>query len=276
MENKEGKNFTRKRGAALLLCLCLVGAAAFATFYTMNTAEKNQEQTTEQSAEEQARIEEANAAKKAVKDTEESEKSTEEAEVNGATLENEIEEDPASLVKESTEEETDKEGTLDEEEIEDAGSSNVEASLENTISPTVNFTDNDTLTWPVAGNVILDYSMDSSIYFPTLKQYKYNPALVIGAEVGSQVLSAAKGIVETVEIDDETGTTITMDIGNDYELIYGQLKEVAVSEGDVVETGSLIGYISEPTKYYCEEGSNLFFEMKKNGEPVDPLSLIHI
>ena len=270
MENKEGKNFTRKRGAALLLCLCLVGAAAFATFYTMNTAEKNQEQTTEQSTEEQARIEEANAARKAVKDTEESEKSTEEAEVNGATLENEIEEDPASLVKESTEEETDKEGTLDEEEIEDAGSSNVEASLENTISPTVNFTDNDTLTWPVAGNVILDYSMDSSIYFPTLKQYKYNPALVIGAEVGSQVLSAAKGIVETVEIDDETGTTITMDIGNDYELIYGQLKEVAVSEGDVVETGSLIGYISEPTKYYCEEGSNLFFEMKKNGEPVDP------
>lgn len=270
MENKEGKNFTRKRGAALLLCLCLVGAAAFATFYTMNTAEKNQEQTTEQNAEEQARIEEANAARKAVKDTEESEKSTEEAEVNGATLENEIEEDPASLVKESTEEETDKEGTLDEEEIEDAGSSNVEASLENTISPTVNFTDNDTLTWPVAGNVILDYSMDSSIYFPTLKQYKYNPALVIGAEVGSQVLSAAKGIVETVEIDDETGTTITMDIGNDYELIYGQLKEVAVSEGDVVETGSLIGYISEPTKYYCEEGSNLFFEMKKNGEPVDP------
>lgn len=270
MENKEGKNFTRKRGAALLLCLCLVGAAAFATFYTMNTAEKNQEQTTEQSAEEQARIEEANAARKAVKDTEESEKSTEEAEVNGATLENEIEEDPASLVKESTEEETDKEGTLHEEEIEDAGSSNVEASLENTISPTVNFTDNDTLTWPVAGNVILDYSMDSSIYFPTLKQYKYNPALVIGAEVGSQVLSAAKGIVETVEIDDETGTTITMDIGNDYELIYGQLKEVAVSEGDVVETGSLIGYISEPTKYYCEEGSNLFFEMKKNGEPVDP------
>lgn len=270
MENKEGKNFTRKRGAALLLCLCLVGAAAFATFYTMNTAEKNQEQTTEQSAEEQARIEEANAARKAVKDTEESEKSTEEAEVNGATLENEIEEDPASLVKENTEEETDKEGALNEEEIADAGSSNVEASLENTISPTVNFTDNDTLTWPVAGNVILDYSMDSSIYFPTLKQYKYNPALVIGAEVGSQVLSAAKGIVETVEIDDETGTTITMDIGNDYELIYGQLKEVAVSEGDVVETGSLIGYISEPTKYYCEEGSNLFFEMKKNGEPVDP------
>ena len=48
------------------------------------------------------------------------------------------------------------------------------------------------------------------------------------------------------------------------------VKELAVKEGDVVETGQLLGYISEPTKYYCKEGSNLFFEMKKDGEPVDP------
>ena len=48
------------------------------------------------------------------------------------------------------------------------------------------------------------------------------------------------------------------------------VKELAVKEGDVVETGQLLGYISEPTKYYCKEVSNLFFEMKKDGEPVDP------
>ena len=52
--------------------------------------------------------------------------------------------------------------------------------------------------------------------------------------------------------------------------MYGQLKEVAVQEGDVVEAGAVLGYVSEPTKYYCEEGSNLYFEMKKDGEPVDP------
>ena len=38
--------------------------------------------------------------------------------------------------------------------------------------------------------VVLDYSMDGSIYFPTLNQYKYNPALVIGAGTGSQVAAA--------------------------------------------------------------------------------------
>lgn len=262
MENKEGKKFTKRRGAALLLCLCLVGAAAFGTFYAMNLGEKKREET-KISEEEQARIEKANAARSAKKDTIEEEK--EEEEVNGASLENEIEEDPASLVDEAADDEEEIK-----EEAEDAGSSNVEASLENTVSPTVNFTDKDTLTWPVAGNVVLDYSMDSSIYFPTLKQYKYNPALIIGAEAGSQVLSAAKGIVKSVDIDEETGNTVTMDIGNSYELVYGQLKEVAVSKGDVVETGGLLGYVSEPTKYYCQEGSNLYFEMKKEGEPVDP------
>ena len=39
----------------------------------------------------------------------------------------------------------------------------------------------DRLSWPVQGNVILDYSMDSTIYFPTLDQYKCNPALIIHA-----------------------------------------------------------------------------------------------
>ena len=61
-----------------------------------------------------------------------------------------------------------------------------------------------------------------------------------------------------------------MKIGNGYELTYGQLKEVSVKEGDVVEDGGLIGYVSEPSKYYCEEGSNLYFKLTKDGTPVDP------
>lgn len=33
------------------------------------------------------------------------------------------------------------------------------------------------LLWPAAGTILIDYSMDGSVYFPTLNQYKYNPAL---------------------------------------------------------------------------------------------------
>lgn len=112
--------------------------------------------------------------------------------------------------------------------------------------------------------------MDSTVYFPTLDQYKYNPALIIGAETGGQVVASAKGIVESIDVNEETGTTLTLNLGNDYELVYGQLKEVTAEVGEVVEQGQLLGYVSEPTKYYCEEGSNLYFEMKKEGAPVDP------
>lgn len=84
------------------------------------------------------------------------------------------------------------------------------------------------------------------------------------------MVAAAKGIVESIDINEETGTTLTMNIGDNYELIYGQLKEVAVAQGDVVEQGELLGYVSEPTKYYCEEGSNLYFAMKKDGQVTDP------
>ena len=37
-----------------------------------------------------------------------------------------------------------------------------------------------------------------------------------------------------------------------------------------MEDGGLIGYVIEPTKYYCEEGSNLYFKLTKDGAPVDP------
>jgi murein DD-endopeptidase MepM/ murein hydrolase activator NlpD len=160
---------------------------------------------------------------------------------------------------------------------EDDGQAAEEASASNIISEQtlldagVSFSGEDSLMWPSAGTILIDYSMDGSVYFPTLNQYKYNPALIIGSETGNQVLASAKGIVESIGVDEETGTTLVLNIGNGYRLTYGQLKELAVSEGDVVEEGALIGYVSEPTKYYSEEGSNLYFAMTQDEAAVDPV-----
>lgn len=152
----------------------------------------------------------------------------------------------------------------------DASSANI-ISEQALLDAGVSFSDGTSLLWPSAGTILIDYSMDGSIYFPTLNQYKYNPALIISSEVGNQVLASAKGIVESIGIDEETGTTLVLNIGNGYKLTYGQLKELAVSEGDVVEEGGLIGYVSEPTKYYSEEGGNLYFAMTQDGQAVDPV-----
>ena len=78
----------------------------------------------------------------------------------------------------------------------------------------------------------------------------------------------------SIEEDPQTGTTVTMEIGSGYQAVYGQLKDLTVEEGDIVTKGSVIGYVGTPTKYYSKEGSNLYFAMKKNGEPVDPIAYL--
>ncbi len=136
------------------------------------------------------------------------------------------------------------------------------------------FDEGETLTWPVNGGVIMKYNMDETVYFETLDQYKRNSAMIIDGEVGDAVVAAAEGVVLSIEVDTESGQTVTMDIGNGYELVYGQLEGLDVSVGSYVEAGTAIGILAEPTKYYSLEGCNLYFQLWKDGETVDPLEYL--
>ena len=140
--------------------------------------------------------------------------------------------------------------------------------------PAVNFSEDTLMEWPVNGNILQDYSMDQTVYFSTLDQYKLSPAIAVGAVEGAPVVAAVNGTVYSVEEDIQTGTTVTMELGNGYQAIYGQLANLTVAEGDTVKKGTTIGYIAQPTKYYSTEGTNLYFEMKKDGEPIDPIAYL--
>lgn len=141
-------------------------------------------------------------------------------------------------------------------------------------APSLSFSEETQMEWPVNGNILLDYNMDQTIYFPTLDQYKLNPAIAVQAVEGAPVLASVPGTVYSIEENAQTGTTVTMELGSGYQAVYGQLKDLAVEEGQTVEKGDVIGYIAAPTKYYSEEGSNLYFAMKKDGEPVDPIAYL--
>ena len=140
--------------------------------------------------------------------------------------------------------------------------------------PAINFSEDTLMEWPVNGNILQDYSMDQTVYFSTLDQYKLSPAIAVGAVEGAPVVAAVNGTVYSVEQDIQTGTTVTMELGNGYQAIYGQLADLTVAEGDTVKKGTTIGYIAQPTKYYSTEGTNLYFEMKKDGEPIDPIAYL--
>ena len=141
-------------------------------------------------------------------------------------------------------------------------------------SESLNFANGSKLLWPVEGTLLMNYSMDKTVYFSTLDQFKYNPALVISGVKGDQVISSAPGIVKSIDKTAETGTTVNVDIGSGYELFYGQLDDVRVKTGDYVDSKTVLGYVGEPTIYYSVEGANVYFEMRKDGESVNPMDYL--
>ena len=139
-------------------------------------------------------------------------------------------------------------------------------------SEELSFSDDTELLWPVVGNVLINYSMESPVYFATLEQYKCNPSIVIQAKEGQNITAAAKGRVTKIEKTEELGNVVTMDLGSGYEIIYGQLGNIQIKEGDLVEKGDYIADVAATTKYYSIEGDNVYFALKKNGEPVNPMT----
>ena len=145
-----------------------------------------------------------------------------------------------------------------------------ELQQKNVDSIQTNFTENDLLLWPVDGNVIMSYSMDKTVYFETLDQYKYNPAMLISGKEGDSIVAAAAGKVVEVHETDETGLTVEMDLGDGYRAVYGQLASATVSNGQTVEEGATIGTLAAPTRYYSLEGTHLYFELRKDGNAINP------
>ena len=156
-----------------------------------------------------------------------------------------------------------------------AGEAETAEAISTTVQPSLDFNEEDGLVWPIVGDVLINYSMDKTIYFPTLQQYKYNPGIVIAASQGASISAAADGRVTSIGYDSIIGNTVVMDLGNGYELTYGQLENITVSEGSYVNVGDGIGTVASPTKYYSTEGSNVYFKLTKDGEPVNPMSQLH-
>ena len=276
MEKGKIFDFIRKRGTLGVLTLALVGIVAFASYrtsYPVTTETEGQKESMQTSQTET--VDSAkNASLAAVDQIDDGKKEAAQI-ANTTSVQAQIADggEPAVGTDSAQENETEaaRKDTREVSAESDAMTEDTQEVLSGSvISPTVQFTEDSSLSWPAAGSILMDYSMDGTVYFQTLNEYKYNPALIISSQTGNPVVAAAKGIVESIDINEETGTTLTMNIGDNYELIYGQLKEVAVAQGDVVEQGELLGYVSEPTKYYCEEGSNLYFAMKKDGQVTDP------
>lgn len=250
MNKNERPSFLRGRGAAVGLVICFVAVIAIAGAYTFNNYKK---QMNEQVAKAEDQAEELTEDK------------SKEAATDDIVLPEDDDKEEDGAQEEQTE-------TPQETPAQD-GAAGGEAPASGAAAD-VWFSEDSTLTWPASGAVLIGYSMDQTVFFSTLEQYKYNPALIIGGEVGETISASAAGIVTNIEDTAQTGTTVTLDMGNGYSAVYGQLTDVPLSVGDYVASGETVGILNEPTKYYSVEGPNLYFEILKDGTPVDPMNFM--
>jgi murein DD-endopeptidase MepM/ murein hydrolase activator NlpD len=128
----------------------------------------------------------------------------------------------------------------------------------------------DALIRPATGSVLIPFSMDGSVYFATLDQYKYSPAMVLDATEGDAVHACAEGKVVSRYSNEELGNVLVLDLGDGYQASYGQLRDIPYQVGDYVNAGDTLGFVAAPTKYYSVEGANIYFALQKDQAAVDP------
>jgi murein DD-endopeptidase MepM/ murein hydrolase activator NlpD len=121
---------------------------------------------------------------------------------------------------------------------------------------------NGTFQWPVAGPITSPFGMR----WGTL-----HPGIDIGVPIGTPIHAAGAGTVVWCGWMSGYGNLVMIDHHNGLATLYGHQSRVAVSCGQNVTTGDVIGYSG--CTGFCT-GPHVHFEVRVNGTPVDPLGYL--
>lgn len=114
--------------------------------------------------------------------------------------------------------------------------------------------------WPLTGAVRRGYDAGGS---------DYHDGLDIKAAKGTMVRAAAPGLVTFAGKEkDQFGNLVVLDHGDGWFTAYGFLSRVTVKEGAHVAAGERVGLVGDTG---MAKGSELHFEVRQDGKPVDPL-----
>ena len=128
---------------------------------------------------------------------------------------------------------------------------------------------------PIKGEIIKIYSMDKLIYSKTLESWKTHDGIDIRADIGTNVKSIEKGIVEKIYDDSFLGTTVIIDHGQGYKSIYSNLeKNVTVEEKETIIKSKVIGKVGQTAIGEIKDDPHIHFMLMFNNQVIDPTSKI--
>ncbi len=125
------------------------------------------------------------------------------------------------------------------------------------------------LIWPVDGPVVSGFGPRT-----INGSYEYHPGIDIAVPSGTPIRAAAAGTVIFTEPEASSGgygNYTCIDHGGGLSTCYAHQESFAVSAGQQVSQGQVIGY-SDCTGYCF--GPHLHFEVRINGEVTDPMAYL--
>ncbi len=121
------------------------------------------------------------------------------------------------------------------------------------------------LEWPVPGRIIAPFGKFKHPEFDTAILRK---GIDIDAPLGQEIKAVEKGTVVYADRFAGYGKMVIIDHGERYFTIYGHLSEIFKKIGDRIKRGEVLGTTGDSDSL---AGSELYFEMRKDGHSVDPV-----
>jgi len=124
------------------------------------------------------------------------------------------------------------------------------------------------LSWPVNGAVTSPFGYR---VHPILGVRKLHTGIDITAASGAPIAASAAGTVILAQTYGGYGRAVVIDHGGGLTTLYAHQSQIAVSVGQIVGRGALVGYVG--CSGSCT-GPHLHYEVREDGVPVDPLSYL--
>ncbi len=124
--------------------------------------------------------------------------------------------------------------------------------------------------WPVEGQVTGSFGERID---PFNGEGAFHSGVDIGSNFGHPIIAPADGVVTFTDIMGGYGKAIMIDHGNGISTRYGHLSGFAVTAGQTVHRGDLIGYVGESGR---STGPHLHYEVRINDTPVNPYKYLRM